>query len=242
LLILNSPHNPLGKVWSEDELRAIASILSRHPRVLVMTDEVYEFITFDGVPHTRMATLPGMWDRTITVSSAGKTFSCTGWKIGWTIAPPNLSQAIFLAHQWIPFCVSTPLQEAVSVAISTAAAGDYFQSLRIDMERKRDLLVRSLKQAGMTPFVPQGGYFVVADTSSIPVPKNFLENETRRDFAFARWLTTAVGVTPIPVSAFYSTPHQSLAANYARFAFCKRDNVLQQAAERLARLPSVVKA
>ena len=182
--------------------------------------------------HVRIATLPGMWERTVTLGSAGKTFSVTGWKIGWAIAPRPLAHAILMAHQWIPFAVSTPMQEAVAVALEQAEARGYFPWLSTMYQAKRDFLLAVLADVGLTPMRPDGSYFIVVDTSrlAVPVPPN-----VRRDVAICRWLTEAIGVAAIPPSPFYSEPHQPLADQLVRFTFCKTDELLEEAARRLQR-------
>ena len=239
LLILNTPLNPLGKVYTLDELSAIAALAQQHDTV-VLSDEVYEWMVYPTaarpVEHVRIATLPGMWERTITLGSAGKTFSVTGWKIGWAIAPRPLAHALTMAHQWIPFAVATPLQEAVAVALEQAQARDYFTELRTMYHAKRDLLLNALDDVGLTPMTPDGSYFIVVDTSTLPVQAAAGE---RRDVAVCRWFTRAIGVAAIPPSPFYSAAHQHLTDNLARFTFCKTDEMLHEAARRLQRLRSL---
>ncbi len=237
LLILNTPLNPLGKVFTLAELQQIADLAIRH-NITILSDEVYEWMIYaaDGaaderdVEHVRIATLPGMWERTVTLGSAGKTFSVTGWKIGWAIAPPLLAQAILMAHQWIPFAVATPLQEAVAVALEEAGTLNYFAWLRSMYGAKRDRLLQALQAAGLTPMKPDGSYFIVVDTSTLPVP---VQNGVRRDVAVCRWLTQEIGVAAIPPSPFYSEPHRHLTDQLARFTFCKTDDMLEEAARRL---------
>ncbi len=230
LLVLNTPHNPVGKVFTREELQAIGELAQQHD-VWVLSDEVYEWMVYPDASHVRIGALPGMWERTVTLGSAGKTFSVTGWKIGWAIAPPHLAHAILMAHQWIPFCVATPLQEAVAVAFEQAEALGYFRELVAMYQAKRDKLVHALERAGLTPTVPDGSYFVLADTGHLDVP---VPQGERRDVAVCRWLTTQVGVAAIPPSAFYSPAHRHLVANLARFTFCKTDEALDEAARRLA--------
>jgi len=236
LLIINTPHNPVGKVFSRDELTAMAELIQRHSarpenrEVFVLSDEVYEWMTYDGTPHVRMATLPGMWERTVTLGSAGKTFSVTGWKIGWAIAPPALAHALVMAHQWIPFTVATPLQEAVAVATESAVAEGYFDWLSAMYQAKRDTLLAALDDAGLAPTRPQGSYFILAETGHLDVPVPAGE---ARDVAVCRHLTAQVGVAAIPPSAFYSPAHAPLVANLARFTFCKTDPILAEASRRL---------
>ena len=236
LLVINTPHNPVGKVFSRDELTAMADLVLVHNRrgggraVFVLSDEVYEWMTYDGAAHVRMATLPGMWAHTITLGSAGKTFSVTGWKIGWAMAPAPVAHALLMAHQWIPFCVATPLQEAVAIAVEGAEAAGYYGWLAAMYAEKRDRLMTSLAAAGLTPTRPQGSYFILADTSGLDVAVSPTE---ARDVTVCRWLTTQAGVAAIPPSAFFSPAHRPLVADLARFTFCKSDPVLVEADRRL---------
>ena len=226
LLVLNTPHNPTGKVFSEEELDLIADLCKEFD-ALALCDEVYDQLLFDGMQHTRLASLPGMWERTVTLGSAGKTFSVTGWKIGWAVAPPELSLAVRRVHQWIPFTVATPLQIAVAAILRQAPIEGYYRWLREMYQAKRDRLVRILRDAGMEPSVPQGTYFVMADTRGM--------GDFADDAAFCRYLTTEVGVAAIPPGAFYCDDHRHLAHHFARFGFCKTDETLDEAATRLGR-------
>ena len=221
LIVVNSPHNPTGKVYDDAELEMMADLCREHD-VVAVTDEVYEYITFDGVVHRPLASLPGMAERTITISSAGKTFSVTGWKVGWAVAAPPLAEAVFRAHQFITFSGAAPLQEATAVALETAEEHGYYEELQEMYERKRDFLGEALAAAGLPPITPQGTYFVMVDISGL----GFAD-----DVAFCRHLTTAVGVAAIPPSAFYTTPGGG--ESIARFAFCKTDEALEEAAGRL---------
>ncbi len=233
LLILNTPQNPLGKVYSRTELEQIAGLV-RNSNAYVLSDEVYEWMTYpdaaNPVEHVRIATLPGMWERTVTLGSAGKTFSVTGWKIGWAIADAPLAWAIFSAHQWIPFTVATPLQEAVATALHEAQARDYFAWLSRMYHAKRDRLYGVLDEIGLQPVKPDGSYFILFDTARLDVP---VEAGARRDYAVCRWFTREAGVAAIPPSPFYSPQHQFLTDNLARFTFCKTDEALEEAARRL---------
>lgn len=235
LLIINTPQNPLGKVLSRTELSQIAALVQKHD-IIVLSDEVYEWMTYSDpgqpVEHTRIATLPGMWERTVTLGSAGKTFSVTGWKIGWAITSERLAHAIFMAHQWIPFAVATPLQEAVATALEVAGEHDYFNWLGQMYKGKRDFLLNTLRRVGLKPLTPQGSYFILVDTSHLDVS---IEVGSRRDQSVCRWFTREVGVAAIPPSPFYSPAHQYLTDNLARFCFCKTDETLAEAALRLER-------
>lgn len=225
LLILNTPHNPSGKVFTRRELTAIAEICTRHD-LLVISDEVYNYLTFDGMSHVRIAALPGMWERTLTLESAGKMFGVTGWKIGWAVGPADLNDALRKAHQWIPFSVATPLQLGVAEALTTADSHDYFPQMRAQYQHKRDMLVSALREAGLRPFASHGTYFVLAGIEHLGFGD---------DLAFCRWLTEEVGVAAIPPSAFYCQEHKDLGQRMARFAFCKREEVLVEARERMCR-------
>jgi len=227
-ILINSPLNPAGKVFTRAELEAVAALVRQHDTYAIC-DEVYEHIVFDGLQHLRLASLDGMWERTVTLSSAGKTFSVTGWKIGWIVAPAPLCGAIIRIHQWIPFSVATPMQAAVCQALVEAPGRDYYGWMRRMYQDKRDRLVKILAATPLKPLVPGGTYFIVADTSA-------LAGEFADDVAVCRYLTTEIGVAAIPPGAFYSEPHKHLARHHARFCFCKEDATLDAAAERLARL------
>lgn len=237
MIIINTPHNPVGKVFSREELQAIADIVQQHSRthqpVYVLSDEAYEWMTYDGIQHNRMATLPGMWEHTITLGSSGKTFSVTGWKIGWAFAPPEIIHAILMAHQWIPFTISTPFQEAVAEAFHVAQQQDYFRWLGSMYEAKRDRLLHYLEEAGLRSYVPHGSYFILSDTRHLDVPARPGEP---RDVTVCRWLTSEIGVVAIPPSAFYSEDHHDLVSDLARFTFCKTDEMLDEAGERFQAL------
>lgn len=239
LLILNTPQNPLGKVFSRAELQQIADLVQKYD-ILVLSDEVYEWMTYsDGertdnrrAEHVRIATLPGMWERTVTLGSAGKTYSVTGWKIGWAITAEPLAHAILMAHQWIPFTVATPLQEAVATALEVSPEQDYFNWLSTMYQGKRDFLLNVLRNVGLPPLTPDGSYFILVDTEHLDVP---LEVGQRRDRSLCRWFAREVGVAAIPPSPFYSPQHQYLTDNLARFCFCKTDDLLEEAAVRLTK-------
>ncbi|GAP63162.1 N-succinyldiaminopimelate aminotransferase [Ardenticatena maritima] len=223
-IVVNTPHNPTGHVFTEEELRLIAELCQEHD-VVAITDEVYEHIVFEGHRHVRLATLPGMWERTITISSAGKTFSLTGWKIGWAIAPEHLTAAVRRTHQFITFAVATPLQEGIAAALREAEARGYYAHLVADYTARRDFLCTVLREAGLRVFEPQGTYFVLTDIT----PLGFDD-----DVAFCRFLTTEIGVAAIPPSAFYVNKEEG--RRLARFTFCKTWQTLEAAAERLRKL------
>ena len=221
-VLVNSPHNPTGKVFAREELEFLAGLCQEHD-VLCITDEVYEHLVYDG-EHIPMARLPGMRERTITISSFGKTFSLTGWKIGWAAAPIELTSAVRAAHQFITFATATPLQHGAAVALAEAGA-DYYRNLTADYREKRDFLVRELTRVGFDVKSPAGAYFVCADF------RPFGFDDDRR---FVRHLIEAVGVAAIPPSVFYDHPERG--RWYARFAFCKKRETLEAAVKRLERL------
>jgi kynurenine--oxoglutarate transaminase/cysteine-S-conjugate beta-lyase/glutamine--phenylpyruvate transaminase len=211
-------------------------------------------MTYEGRTHTRLATLPGMWERTLTVSSAGKTFSITGWKVGWVIGCAELVKGVVLTNQWVQFSVSTPAQQAIAWAFEEAdrpyeGHDTYFDWLRGQYARKRSMLASALTAAGLKPVVPEGGFFIMADTSAVAVPDAYMEESSaacgpvmRRDWAFCRFLVKEIGVAAIPPSAFFEERDKPLAANLARFAFCKEDASLHEAAARLLKLRPFLKA
>lgn len=221
VIVVNTPHNPSGRVFDDAELGAIAETAIEHD-ALVVADEVYERMVYDGV-HRSIATLPGMWERTVTLSSLGKSFSVTGWKVGWAVAPEPLTAGVRSAHQFLTFATATPLQHGAAAAL--AAPDDYYVELLNSYRRKRDLLAEGLDAVGFDVFVPQGTYFILADHR----PFGFAD-----DVAFARYLTTEVGVAAIPPSAFYHDPSDG--ADLIRFAFCKGDDTLREAVGRLEAL------
>ncbi|MFF0480311.1 pyridoxal phosphate-dependent aminotransferase [Streptomyces sp. NPDC004435] len=222
LILLNTPHNPTGTVLTPAELTAIAELAVERD-LLVVTDEVYEHLVFDGAAHLPIATLPGMRDRTVTIGSAGKTYSFTGWKVGWTTASPELTAAVRSAKQFLTYVSSGPFQYAVAEALRLPDA--YYDGLRADLRAKRDLLSDGLAEAGFAVYRPQGTYFVTTDIRPLGSDDGF---------AFCRSLPERAGVVAIPNAVFYD--HREAGAPFVRFAFCKRTEVLQEAVDRLKRL------
>jgi N-succinyldiaminopimelate aminotransferase len=223
-IILNTPHNPTGRVFTREELQMIANLCIEHD-VTVISDEVYEHLTFGSTPHIPIATLPGMLERTVTVSSFGKTFSYTGWKLGWIYGAPSLMTGVARAHQYITFTGNHPAQVAALTAFGLG--GTYYEEFQHMYAQKRDLLMQGLSQAGLKARQPDGTYFVMADFSGV------FDGD---DLEFARYLTTEIGVACIPPTFFYSTDHAHMASTQARFAFCKSDDTLKEVAQRLSRL------
>lgn len=225
-ILVNTPHNPTGKCFTRAELETIAALCIERG-VVAITDEVYEHLVYDDHEHVRLATLPGMGERTITLSSLGKTFSLTGWKIGWAIATPDLSKAVRAAHQFLTFTVPVPLQYAAATALASPPA--YYDQLRADFTRRRDLLCDALESIGFAIARPQAGYFVMADHTPF-TPRG----EAPDDLAFCKRLIETVGVAAIPPTAFYE--HKEEGRRLVRFAFCKKDDTLSEAVARLEKL------
>ena len=223
-IILNTPHNPTGRVFTRQELTAIAELCIEHD-VTVISDEVYEHLLFNAAKHIPIATLPEMFGRTVTVSSAGKLFSATGWKIGWVYGPPNLIAAVGRAHQFVTFAVHYPSQEAMAYALRLPAT--YYQEFQAMYETKRRRMLSALQAGGMKYVAPEGTYFVLADFS--PIFRG-------TPFEFTRYLIQKIGVACIPPESFYGQEHAHIGENYVRFAFCKSDALLEEVHTRFARL------
>jgi N-succinyldiaminopimelate aminotransferase len=221
-MILNTPHNPTGIVFSRAELTLIADLCQEFD-VLAIADEVYEHIVFDGEKHQRLATLPGMWDRTLTHSGAGKTFSCTGWRIGWAIGPSALQESLCRLRQFTVFSSATPFQIAVAAGLHLPEL--YFHQLAAGYQSRRDFLLNSLAACGLRPTRPAGGFFILTDSS-------YFRPSSGREFC--HYLARELGVVPVPTDTFYL--HQSYSERIARFTFCVRREILETAAKRLARL------
>lgn len=222
LLLLNTPHNPTGTVLTRAELAAIAELAVERD-LLVVTDEVYEHLVFDDAEHLPLASFPGMRERTVTISSAGKTYSFTGWKVGWVTASPALVTAVRSAKQYLTYVSAGPFQYAVAEALSLPDS--YFAEFRADMLAKRNILAGGLEEAGFTVYRPAGTYFVTADIRPL--------GETD-GIAFCRALPERAGVVAIPTAVFYD--HRDQGAPFVRFAFCKQAHVLEEAATRLKTL------
>jgi len=220
-ILLNSPHNPSGKVFSAGELEHIAALCREHDLIAV-TDEVYEHLVYEGT-HVPLATLPGMRERTVLISSSGKTFSFTGWKVGHTCAPPAISAALRCAHQFVTFCTATPFQHALARAF--VADDAFFTSLTAEYRARRDRLCQGLRDIGLEVLTPAGTYFVMTDIR----PLGYHD-----DLEFCRMLPEKIGVAAIPPSSFYVNPHEG--RHLVRWAFCKTDEVLDEGLRRLQKL------
>ena len=219
-IIINSPNNPTGKVFTRAELTTIAELCQRWD-VLAITDEIYEHIIYDGRRHVPMAAIEGMADRTVTLNSLSKTYSVTGWRVGWAIAPPGLTGAIRKVHDFLTVGAAAPLQEAGAAALSLPDA--YYAELAAGYQRRRDMLLALLEPRGFVCFKPGGAYYVMTDIGGFGFAA---------DVEFARHLITEVGVAAVPGSSFYHNPE--LGRTKVRFTFCKRDETIQEAGRRLA--------
>jgi aspartate/methionine/tyrosine aminotransferase len=226
-IIVNSPNNPTGRVFTRAELETIARLCREHD-VIAVTDEIYEHILYEG-QHIPIATLDGMAERTVTISGASKTFSVTGWRVGWIVAPRELTAAIRKVHDFVTVGAPAPLQEAIAVALDLGRP--YYDRLSTEYRVRRDHLVRMLEAAGLTPNTPQGAYYVLCDIR----PFGFED-----DVAFANWLVRDVGVAGVPGSSFFS--RRELGRHLIRFTFCKTPDLLDQAGARLARVGELARA
>jgi len=230
-IVFNSPNNPSGKVFSRAELQAIADLCQKHD-LLAITDEIYEHIVYDGLGHTPIATLPGMAERTITISGISKSYSVTGWRIGWAVASPEISVGIRRAHDFITVGAPAPLQEAAVTALTLPDA--YYVELREKYQARRDLLLPYVEQAGFVAWKPRGAYYILTDAAHF-IKALRLEDDT----AFAMWLIKEVGVATVPGSSFYA--HPELGRTKIRFCFPKTDDMLQEAGERLQKLRTLAR-
>ena len=221
-IIINSPHNPTGKVFTRAELATIAELCHRWD-VLAITDEIYAHIIYDGCRHVPMATIDGMADRTVTINSVSKTYSVTGWRVGWAIAPPRLAGAIRKVHDFLTVGAAAPLQQAGAAALSLPDS--YYSELAAGYQHRRDMLVGLLEPRGFVCFKPDGAYYVMTDVAGF----GFAD-----DHAFARHLVAEIGVAAVPGSSFYHDP--SLGRTKVRFTFCKSDETLQAAGRKLEAL------
>ena len=221
-IILNTPNNPTGKVFTREELELIRDLCVEF-NVLAITDEIYEHIIYDGARHISIATLDGMRERTVTINGLSKTYSVTGWRVGWTVAPPSITDAIRKVHDFLTVGAPAPLQEAGAIALDMPAS--YYQRLAENYRTRRDHLMPALEEAGFRCFRPRGAYYVMTDVSAFGYPD---------DIAFTQHLVRDIGVAAVPGSSFYNDPRDG--TKQVRFAFCKRDQTLDEAARRLRKL------
>ena len=224
-IIVNTPNNPTGKVFTRSELELIRDLCLEF-NVLAITDEIYEHILYDGTRHISIATLDGMRDRTITINGMSKTYSVTGWRVGWTIAPPQITNAIRKVHDFLTVGAPAPLQEAGASALALSA--DYYQKLAEGYRARRDRLIPVLEEVGFRCFKPRGAYYVMTDISAFGYPD---------DVSFAQYLVKEIGIACVPGSSFYNDAQDG--ARQVRFAFCKRDETLDEAGKRLRKLKAI---
>lgn len=223
IILINNPHNPTGTVLPTETLQLIVDLAVEHDAILV-TDEVYEHLVF-GAPHVPIATLSGARERTVSISSGGKTFNTTGWKVGWLVAPPEIVSSIVAVKQFLTFVNGAPFQPAIAVGLGLPDS--FFAGLAAELARKKDMLSAGLVDAGFTVADPQGGYFIVADAA----PLGFDDAD-----GFCRAMPGLAGVVAVPISAFVRPENRGEFRSLVRFAFCKRESVLADAASRLAAL------
>jgi aspartate/methionine/tyrosine aminotransferase len=221
-IILNTPNNPTGKVFTRAELEVIRDLCVEF-NVLAITDEIYEHILYDDTKHISIASLEGMGERTVTINGLSKSYSVTGWRVGWTVAPPAITNAIRKVHDFLTVGAPAPLQEAGAIALGLPAS--YYHILAEGYRKRRDRLMPALTEAGFRCFRPRGAYYVMTDISAFDYPD---------DVAFTKYLVKEVGVAAVPGSSFYNNPRDG--AQQVRFAFCKRDETLDEAARRLRKL------
>ncbi|MCZ6514633.1 MAG: aminotransferase class I/II-fold pyridoxal phosphate-dependent enzyme [Acidobacteria bacterium] len=224
-IILNTPNNPTGKVFTRRELELVRDLCVEFD-VLAITDEIYEHILYDGAQHISIATLDGMRERTITISALSKTYSVTGWRVGWAVAPPVLTDAIRKVHDFLTVGAAAPLQEAGVVALDMPDS--YYRRLAETYRARRQLLLEALRRAGFRTFAPQGAFYIMTDVSSFGFPS---------DVSFVEHLVKDVGLAAVPGSSFYRHPEEG--SRQVRFAFCKKDSTLEEASRRLLNINSL---
>uniref|UniRef100_A0AC11ARM2 Kynurenine aminotransferase 1 n=1 Tax=Ovis aries TaxID=9940 RepID=A0AC11ARM2_SHEEP len=237
--ILNTPNNPLGKVFSREELELVASLCQQHD-VVCITDEVYQWLVFDGFQHISIASLPGMWERTLTIGSAGKTFSVTGWKVGWVLGPDRLMKHLRTVHQNSIYHCATQCQAAVAQSFEReqlhfGQPSSYFVQFPQYIQRCRDHMIQSLQSVGLRPVIPQASYFLITDISDF---KNKMPDlpgaaDEPYDRRFVKWMIKNKGLMAIPVSTFVSVPHQKFFDHYIRFCFVKDESTLRAMDQKL---------
>jgi len=233
-IILNTPNNPTGKVFTRAELEFIGGLCVRW-NAFCITDEIYEHILYDGAEHISMARIDGMRDRTIVINGMSKTYSVTGWRVGWAIAPAKATAAIRKVHDFLTVGAAAPLQQAGATALQSPES--YYQNLAKSYHEKRERLLKILAVAGFTVFKPRGAYYIMTDISAFDFDggRRSKAEKTTNDVAFAKFLVEQVGVAVVPGSSFYGNPSDG--SSQVRFTFCKKESTLAAAEERLARLP-----
>lgn len=236
MIIINTPHNPVGKVFTREELEKISEI-AKEFNLIVMSDEVYDCLVFDGKEHIPIATIPGMWDRTVSVYSAGKAFAATGWRVGYLIGPPHIINPTLAATTRIVFCSNSPLQEAAAAGLEQADERHFFDIQNKEYEERRNVLISAFDRLGLNYVHPQGSYFVLLDISSVTWPEDYPFPKSLdgrgKDFKACWFIALELGVSSIPVSEFYCEEHREIGERFGRFAFCKDIDTLKEAGERL---------
>ncbi|UZJ56113.1 hypothetical protein CBS101457_005433 [Exobasidium rhododendri] len=243
-IFLNTPHNPVGKVFTLSELQQLASLCIKYD-LLVLSDEVYDCLTFDGKEHIRIASLEGMWDRTVTIGSAGKSFACTGWRVGWLIGPESLIKPTLVAHTRIVFAINSVASEAAAIGLEEAPSHNYFPNQIEQYTARRKLLMDALDSVGFPYTIPHGAYFIMVDASSLRVPDDFettpfIESQ-HQDFRMAYFVAKTCDVVCIPATAFSSKGNGHVYEHFLRFSFCK-DGEIEEAAKRLQKLKPFLKS
>jgi aminotransferase len=230
-IILNTPNNPTGKVFTRAELEYIRDLCVRW-NAFCITDEIYEHILYDGAEHISMARIDGMRERTIVINGMSKTYSVTGWRVGWAIAPPDATQSIRKVHDFLTVGAAAPLQQAGAIALHSPQS--YYDKLAASYAEKRARLLRILERAGFTVYKPRGAYYIMTDISRFPAPDPSRFVAGTKDVAFSKYLVEEIGVASVPGSSFYNDPRDG--ANQVRFTFCKKEETLTAAEARLAHL------
>lgn len=235
-IIINTPHNPIGKIFTREELSKIGELAVKHNFVII-SDEVYEHLYFTP-EFTRIATLsPEIAERTLTIGSGGKSFACTGWRIGWIVGNPELLKYATMAHTRICFATPSPLQEATAVALEKALDNGYFEKTREEYKKKYEIFTAIWEELGLPYTISEGAYFLLVDFSKVKIPEDYEYPEDfksrAKDFRIAYWLLQELGVVAIPPTEFYIKEHEHVAENLLRFAVCKDDEILEKAVERL---------
>ncbi len=225
-IIINTPNNPTGKVFTKEEMLFISALCQKWD-VIAITDEIYEHITYDGIKHICMASLPGMKDRTITISAISKTYSATGWRVGWAAAPPEITKAIRKVHDFLTVGAPHPFQEAAAVALDLPDS--YYKNMTLDYLKRRDFLFQILTQSGFNCWKPLGAYYIITDFSNV---KRAVSIQNDSEFAF--WLVKEIGVAAVPGSSFYHLPEQG--KTQIRFSFGRKMELLKEAGEKLKKL------
>ncbi len=230
-IIVNTPNNPTGKVFTRHELEFIRDLCVRW-NAFCVTDEIYEHIHYDGTEHISMAQIDGMRDRTVVINGMSKTYSVTGWRVGWALAPPEATQSIRKVHDFLTVGAAAPLQQAGALALKSPQS--YYDSLAATYEKKRARLLRILEQAGFIVYKPRGAYYIMTDTSRLALPQKYSNAAESADVSFARYLVEEIGVACVPGSSFYNDAQDG--ATQVRFTYCKKEETLAAAESRFAKL------